>query len=294
MEPAAAAAAAAAPDDGGRVDVVISHSRIEHRLPSLDARTMTVGQLQALMEARTGVKAHHQKLIHKGRTLADPGHTLESLLPVAPASRSVIVKLVMVGASAAEIEALDAAAQAAATGRGRVIDDLRLLSSGAEGARRRPGELRRRQYGFQAIEVLPGLPDQEKARSLLTEVAEDPGVLHVMATFKWSVGALCELYPEGYVGVTNVCVMGLNQNKGQKILLRLRTDDLQGWRKTLSIKKVLYHELAHNEHGDHDDDFYRLMRRIEKEVVAFNSSGRSLGGGAGGLLMYVRLWLYEE
>ena len=290
MEPVAAAAAA--PHDGCRVDVAISHNRIEHRLPSLDPRATTVGQLQALMEERTGVKAHHQKLIHKGRTLADPGHTLESLLPVAPAGR-VLLKLVMVGARAAEIEALDAAAQAAAKGRGRVISDLRLLSSGADGARRRPGGLRRRQYGFQAIEVLPGLPDQDRARAILEELAEDPGVLHVMAMFKWSVGALCELYPEGYVGFSDVCVMGLNQNKGQKILLRLRTDDLQGWRKTLSIKKVLYHELAHNEHGDHDDDFYRLMRRIEKEVVAFNSSGRSLGG-PGGLLMYVRLWLHES
>lgn len=126
-----------------------------------------------------------------------------------------------------------------------------------------------------------------------------------------------------------MCVMGLNQNKGQKILLRLRTDDLkvlimpvecmgrwmertggrrmsfgscrrrahkytifalQGWRKILSIKKVLFHELAHNEHSEHDDDFYRLMRRVEREVVAFNSSGRSLGGGAtGGMLMYARV-----
>lgn len=92
--------------------------------------------------------------------------------------------------------------------------------------------------------------------------------------------------------MSDVCVMGLNQNKGQKILLRLRTDDLRGWRKILSIKKVLYHELAHNEHGDHDDDFYRLMRKIEKEVVAFNNSGRSLGGGAGGLLMYVVVCLW--
>ena len=54
------------------------------------------------------------------------------------------------------------------------------------------------------------------------------GVLAVLKKHKWSVGALCELYPEGQVGVSDVCVMGLNQNSGQKILLRLRTDDLQG------------------------------------------------------------------
>lgn len=81
------------------------------------------------------------------------------------------------------------------------------------------------------------------------------------------------MYPDGKVGVDPVCVLGLNQNKGQKILLRLRTDDLLGFRKYLgyvldvvflvshsylftltffisvidfSIKKVLFHELTHN------------------------------------------------
>ena len=40
------------------------------------------------------------------------------------------------------------------------------------------------------------------------------------------------------MGVSEVCVMGLNENRGQRIRLRLRTDDLQGFRKILSIKKV--------------------------------------------------------
>ncbi|KAJ1440888.1 WLM domain-containing protein, partial [Ochromonadaceae sp. CCMP2298] len=88
-----------------------------------------------------------------------------------------------------------------------------------------------------------------------------------MEKHKWSVGALCELYPEGYVGVSDVCVMGLNENKGQRILLRLRTDDMKGFRKMLTIKKVLCHEMAHNEHGDHDSSFYVLMRQIERDVV---------------------------
>jgi WLM domain len=47
--------------------------------------------------------------------------------------------------------------------------------------------------------------------------------------------------------------------------LRLRTDDLAGFRKPLSIRKVLYHELAHNVYSDHDDNFFRLMRQIEQE-----------------------------
>ena len=50
---------------------------------------------------------------------------------------------------------------------------------------------------------------------------------------------LCQLLTDdAQVGVSDVCVMGLNENHGQTIRLRLRTDDLQGFRKSLSIKKV--------------------------------------------------------
>jgi len=120
-------------------------------------------------------------------------------------------------------------------------------------------------YGFGQIRVLPNLPEQEKARSILTQLANDPGVLACMAKHKWNVGSLSELYPDGRVGQSAVCVMGLNKNKGQEILLRIRTDDLKGFRKMLSIRKVLFHELAHNVYSEHDNDFFRLMRQIEKE-----------------------------
>jgi len=138
-------------------------------------------------------------------------------------------------------------------------------------------------YRFHDLQTLSGLDDEARARQLLELLSSDPGVLAVMKKHKWSVGALCEMYPEGYVGVSDICVMGLNQNKGQKIFLRLRTDDLKGFRKLLSIKKVLYHELAHNEHSDHDDKFYMLMRQIEREVVELDwrksTKGHVLGHG---------------
>lgn len=100
-------------------------------------------------------------------------------------------------------------------------------------------------YRFHAVEVLEGLPMRDKALQILTSLAEDPAFLAILEKHQWSVGALCELYPEGYVGVSDVCVLGLNENKGQKIKLRIRTDDLKGFRKILTIKKVLFHELAH-------------------------------------------------
>jgi hypothetical protein len=183
------------------IDVSVSHGKLTQLRFTLAVST-TVGELQGLLAECTSVLVEHQKLIHKGRTLSSAAEaTLGSL--VGPTAASAGLKLTLIGATAAEVEQLEAAAQAAAKGRGRVIDDLRLLSASSSdgpGRRRPTGGLRRRQYGFQGIEVLPGLPDQDRARALLEELAEDPGVLHVMATFKWSVGALCELYPEVRAG----------------------------------------------------------------------------------------------
>ena len=34
--------------------------------------------------------------------------------------------------------------------------------------------------------------------------------------------------PEGKVGVSPVCILGVNINRGQEVSLRLRTDDLKG------------------------------------------------------------------
>lgn len=65
-------------------------------------------------------------------------------------------------------------------------------------------------------------------------------------------------------------------------LLNVRTDDLKGFRKIQSIRDVLFHELAHNEHSDHDGQFYMLMRQIKKEVTELdwrNSKGKTTGSG---------------
>ena len=127
-------------------------------------------------------------------------------------------------------------------------------------------ERKRTEYEFHRIEVLPGLPDQDKAMEILMGLANDPAVLAVMKKHKWSVGLLAELGPEGKVGEDEVCILGLNTNKGQKIELRIRTDDLKGFRKIQSIKKTLYDELTHNVHGPHDTQFYTLLRQVEKEL----------------------------
>lgn len=55
---------------------------------------------------------------------------------------------------------------------------------------------------FQKIETLPGLPEEETAQKILETLADDPGIRAVLEKHRWTVGALCELYPEGKVGIS--------------------------------------------------------------------------------------------
>ncbi|KAJ4830294.1 hypothetical protein Tsubulata_048750 [Turnera subulata] len=71
------------------------------------------------------------------------------------------------------------------------------------------------------------------------------------------------------------------QNHGEEISLRLRTDDLKGFRKYDSIKKTLLHELAHMVFSEHDANFYALDRQLNQEAASLDwtkSRGHSLSG----------------
>lgn len=70
-------------------------------------------------------------------------------------------------------------------------------------------------------------PAPSQALALLHRLAADPGIAHVMRQHRWSVGLLAEMPPEGFVGISPVCILGYNTNQGQSIHLRLRTDDLK-------------------------------------------------------------------
>ncbi|GAX82086.1 hypothetical protein CEUSTIGMA_g9514.t1 [Chlamydomonas eustigma] len=124
-------------------------------------------------------------------------------------------------------------------------------------------------------------PPPREAQKLLRRLAADPGIMHIMEQNQWSVGQLSEMPPEGKVGISPVCILGLNVNKGQEILLRLRTDDLRGFRKYESIRDTLIHELAHMVHSEHDAAFKQLNSELKKEVLRVAStqhSGNSLLG----------------
>lgn len=132
---------------------------------------------------------------------------------------------------------------------------------------------------FSRFDTLP-YPSAERALQLLHRLADDRGIRGIMLQRAWNVGLLHELCPR-----QRPDILGYNQNAGQSIALRLRTDDLTGFRHYESVRKVLLHELAHMVHGEHDHRFWALYRELERDVVRLDWSahgGRLLTSAAGG------------
>eukprot|EP00250_Pteridium_aquilinum_P011609 c20191_g1_i2 orf=199-2073(+) len=142
------------------------------------------------------------------------------------------------------------------------------------------------QYIFCAFRTLelPGVqlnPPAGKAMDIMHKLASDAGIVAIMNKHRWRVGVMTEMAPVGYVGISPKCILGYNKNQGQEISLRLRTDDLKGFRKYESIKQTLLHELAHMVHSEHDANFHALNKQLSEEAMSLDwtkSGGHSLGG----------------
>ena len=173
--------------------------------------------------------------------------------------------------------------------RGFEEDDRRLrtgsVHSGGKVAanRTRASASKYRFGGVVALAVPEGVqPGPAAAEALLRQLSTDPSILAILEQHRWSVGELKEMAPVGHVGVSESCLMGLNVNAGQEILLRCRTDDWCGLRPYHTLIEVLLHELTHNVHGDHDDAFKTLNSQLKREYREHASArtGRTLEGAA--------------
>ncbi|CAG9463462.1 unnamed protein product [Pedinophyceae sp. YPF-701] len=230
--------------------------------------------------------------IRKGRALL-PEHELSLPLSalVAPSGRGT-VKAMLMGPQKDEGGALRR--EAAAAGAERMPppehetrrEEARLratLRGGAPGNPSRGTDDRFGGYSAWEPTALALSPRPTEAERLLRSLARDPGIVGVMRTRGWRVGKLTEMPPEGFVGISPVCVLGLNINKGQEIQLRLRTDDLKGFRKREVLIEVLVHELAHIVFSEHDGNFKALNSELLREVRAIHGGAARVGAGAGTL-----------
>ena len=251
--------------------------------------TATVSVLHEAIRAHFDVAVDSLlRVLLKGKALAaDPEASLQSIPGIEDGA-----KLMVMVSKAAEAAAVDSAPRERM--RGFEEDDLRSrtgsvgkASTGAATVfKTRSTGPTYRFHGLKPLAVLPEgvTPDVPAAAQRLKELSEDPAILAIMKKHQYQVGCLSEMPPEGQVGVSPECLMGLNKNAGQEILLRLRTDDGLGMRPYQSVIPVLLHELTHNVWSDHDDRFKRLCSQLPREYKELQEPGypttRSDAGGA--------------
>ncbi|KAI0853510.1 WLM-domain-containing protein [Daldinia vernicosa] len=100
----------------------------------------------------------------------------------------------------------------------------------------------------------------------------------------WKVGQLVEFYPAEHN------LQGINEGAGQRICLRLRcAEDPNRFLPIEQVVDTMLHELTHNVHGPHNDEFHALWKQLRDELEAlvmkgytgegFLSPGHVLGKG---------------
>jgi len=107
-------------------------------------------------------------------------------------------------------------------------------------------------------------PHGFEARSLMLKLAQDPAIVHIMREREYRVGLLAELDPiddrlSEKLEDGGKRLLGYNTNAGASIHIRLRTHDLSGFLAYPALIDTLLHELAHNEVGPHNEQFWHLF-----------------------------------
>ncbi|KAG9313977.1 hypothetical protein JVU11DRAFT_4753 [Chiua virens] len=111
---------------------------------------------------------------------------------------------------------------------------------------------------------LKDMPKADRALSTLQRVASL--VKPIMRKHGWVLPTLAEFYPDS----PNL----LDVNGGEQILLRLRPP----WASDTfleedAVVRTMLHELTHNVHGPHDEQFYKFLAGLEDEYEALQRSG---------------------
>ncbi|KAF5490826.1 DNA-dependent metalloprotease WSS1 [Colletotrichum fructicola] len=129
---------------------------------------------------------------------------------------------------------------------------------------------------------LVDFPRASDALQILKKVASL--VKPIMRARGWKVRELAEFYPD------QANLLGLNVNRGQRILVRLRyPGDRSLFLPIEQVVDTMLHELSHIVFGPHDGNFHALWNQLRDEHEAlirkgytgegFLSDGQRLGGG---------------
>ncbi|TKY86884.1 hypothetical protein EX895_004172 [Sporisorium graminicola] len=253
-------------------NLVIVHRKHEYTIEAL-ASTSTVSELRQAIEELTFVPVDKQKLlVPRSAGIADlnshqhgDAKTDQRTLAEVGLSSGSDTKLTVLGPSSQELEQLyQAETEMQKRNAPRSYHPSMLRGTKARNTTQ-PGSSF---SPFGPIHAHPTTPPSsplhDKVIDFLTRLSRDPGILHICKLHSFRIGSLTELLPWEHPGL-----LGLNENAGQRILLRIRTDDAQGFRDYKTTRRVLVHELAHNRIADHPPEFKILNSELNAQIEAF-------------------------
>ncbi|KDR80828.1 hypothetical protein GALMADRAFT_241288 [Galerina marginata CBS 339.88] len=227
-----------------------------------------LAELHARLEELTEVPPSLQKLLYKGKK-----PSASSDVTLGQAGIKDGIKIQMLGSTDKELDGMKAV-ESENQRRERIMREralkapVKLRSTGSDPISSFSSSSSTSiQYRFHDMKALEHLPNPASALALLRRLSEDSAIKHVMQQHKFTVGLLTELAPHEHPEL-----LGLNENAGQAIKLRLRTDKYDGFRLYSEVRRVLCHELTHNVWGDHDENFKALNSRLNREVAEFERS----------------------
>lgn len=117
-------------------------------------------------------------------------------------------------------------------------------------------------------------PHAFRAMELLEQLATDPGIVAIMKERELVVGTLGEMDPiddrlmkQKQQQNPGSCLLGYNTNGGMRIDLKLREDNLRGFRPYSGIAATLIHELSHNWVGEHNLLFWTNYGQMRAEYL---------------------------
>lgn len=244
----------------------------EHQIEDVDLQSMTIGELRRRIYEFTDVPPENQKLLPK----AAKGINLGASQDEAALSRTLAqagfndvgaISITVLGATSQEVERVQSVEKEATKWK----QPRNYHPSMLRGTAARSTATSKPLNPFHQLTPHASLPTSSplhaQVMSYLRRLAEDEGVVHVCRLHSYQVGTMTELLPW-----ESPELLGLNENKGQTIRLRIRTDDAEGFRDYKTTRQVLLHELAHIDVAGHPVEFKELNSKLNAELAAFEKS----------------------
>lgn len=258
------------------IEITISFKNKPHTIQIQDDTTLL--QLKEIIEEHSSIPVSNQKLFAPKIGLVKSTNDQDTLISTILPTEQMRKKIMLMGTPINKIEEVKQTQIDKANELEKLMRREPRLRTLAAARRSSSLRVQSNMYTFHKLVPLSFLPHPERALSILERLRNDRGICAIMNKYHWSVPVLTELDPSSNSWEGGK-LLGLNQNKGEVILLRLRTDAYDGFRNYNNIRKVLLHELTHNVHSDHDENFLKLCSQLEKEVVKldpFGSNGKSV------------------